>query len=74
MSTRSNLDESDNIIDQMYELNATYTDDISDTIIANDNELDRFNSLEHALLMKLFILKYGVKVGHIQIIIRMIKM
>ena len=74
MSTRSNLDESDNIIDQMYELNATYTDDISDTIIANDNELDRFNSLEHALLMKLFTLKYGVKVGHIQIIIRMIKM
>ena len=52
----------------MYELNTRYAYDNPATILEDDKALDRHITLEHVLLIKLFTLKYGLKVGHIQII------
>ena len=68
MSTRSYSNKSDKEIDQMYELNTRYVYDNPTIIFEDDNELDGHIPLKHVLLMKLFTLKYGVKVGYIQMI------
>ena len=64
-SHRSYLDNSQHVIDQMYESGTEYIYNYPEIIIEDDEKLNSYNPLVYALFTKHFTLEYDVKVGYI---------